>query len=302
MNDESTRLLIDENENIMNQPVAPAPEAAGAPQEYPQPQATPKATRQGVGAGVVAAAAGLAAAAGAAVGTVTPYVVAAALLDDESVETTDDNTEPTPTGPTTIEGIQVAHVNANSFSEAFAQARAQVGPGGVFEYEGRVYGTYYANEWNAMSPAEQAAFTRQAMAANAAGHAGHDGASEATEVTAVADDAETTSEAADGSDKSIIAEVDDSDVRIIGVEDIPLDNGDLATAIITTIDDTPVAFVDLDNDSLVDVAVVIPSDEVLPVDDGKGGPAEIFMDDPQVSVSPTDTYFNDFDFIDTDFM
>ena len=140
------------------------------------------------------------------------------------------------------------------------------------------------------------------MAANAADHAGHDGASEATEVTAVADDAETTSEAVDGSDKSIIAEVDDSDVRIIGVEDIPLDNGDLATAIITTVDDTPVAFVDLDNDSMVDVAVVIPSDEVIPVDDGKGGPAEIFMDDPQVSVSPTDSYFYDFDFIDTDFM
>lgn len=50
-----------------------------------------------------------------------------------------------------------------SFSQAFAQARAQLGPGGVFHWHGGTYGTYYANEWNAMSPAEQEAFTAEAM-------------------------------------------------------------------------------------------------------------------------------------------
>ena len=38
-----------------------------------------------------------------------------------------------------------------SFSEAFSAARAEVGPGGVFEWRGNVYNTYYADEWNNMS-------------------------------------------------------------------------------------------------------------------------------------------------------
>ena len=43
----------------------------------------------------------------------------------------------------------VAHVSdSQSFAQAFADARQQVGPGGIFEWHGQVYGTYYANEWN----------------------------------------------------------------------------------------------------------------------------------------------------------
>ncbi len=48
-----------------------------------------------------------------------------------------------------------------SFAEAFAEARAEVGPGGVFVWHGGVYSTFYAEEWNAMTPAEQQAFTGQ---------------------------------------------------------------------------------------------------------------------------------------------
>lgn len=59
----------------------------------------------------------------------------------------------------TDEGVRVAQVDdQQSFSEAFADARAQVGPGGVFEWHGKVYGTYYESEWNAMSPAEKAEY------------------------------------------------------------------------------------------------------------------------------------------------
>ncbi|MBO4964839.1 MAG: hypothetical protein J6C81_01070 [Muribaculaceae bacterium] len=54
--------------------------------------------------------------------------------------------------------VQVADsVNDNmSFDEAFAAARAEVGPGGAFEWRGGVYGTYTAAEWNNMSAAEKA--------------------------------------------------------------------------------------------------------------------------------------------------
>ena len=50
------------------------------------------------------------------------------------------------------DSLNVAQVSDNmSFGEAFAAARAQVGPGGVFYWHGGVYGTYYAEEWDAMS-------------------------------------------------------------------------------------------------------------------------------------------------------
>lgn len=45
-----------------------------------------------------------------------------------------------------------------SFSEAFSAARAEVGPGGVFEWRGNVYNTYYADEWNSMSEEDKSEF------------------------------------------------------------------------------------------------------------------------------------------------
>lgn len=42
-----------------------------------------------------------------------------------------------------------------SFGQAFAAARREVGAGGVFEWHGHAYGTYYKEEWDAMSEAEK---------------------------------------------------------------------------------------------------------------------------------------------------
>ena len=46
-----------------------------------------------------------------------------------------------------------------NFSDAFAAAREEVGPGGVFQWHGGTYGTYYANEWQSLSPDYQHAFS-----------------------------------------------------------------------------------------------------------------------------------------------
>ena len=55
------------------------------------------------------------------------------------------------------EGLRVAQVDDDEpFIEAFADARAQVGPGGVFEWHGKVYGTFYKDEWDQMSAEERA--------------------------------------------------------------------------------------------------------------------------------------------------
>lgn len=52
-----------------------------------------------------------------------------------------------------------------TFSEAFAAARKEVGPNGVFVWHGQAYTTCYAEEWSALSPEEQNAFSSNALAA-----------------------------------------------------------------------------------------------------------------------------------------
>lgn len=56
------------------------------------------------------------------------------------------------------ENVEVAeNVNDDmTFSEAFAEARHEVGAGGVFVWHEQVYGTYYKEEWDAMSDEQKA--------------------------------------------------------------------------------------------------------------------------------------------------
>jgi hypothetical protein len=66
------------------------------------------------------------------------------------------------TSHTLENGLQVAAVNDDmSFGEAFAAARAEVGPGGVFHWHGGIYNTYTAAEWNAMSTEQKHDFAQQ---------------------------------------------------------------------------------------------------------------------------------------------
>lgn len=51
--------------------------------------------------------------------------------------------------------------NDMSFGEAFAAARAEVGPGGVFIWHGGIYNTYTADEWNSMTPQQKNDFAHQ---------------------------------------------------------------------------------------------------------------------------------------------
>ena len=59
-------------------------------------------------------------------------------------------------------GLPVAKLhNELSFGEAFAQARAEVGSGGVFIWHGGIYNTYTVEEWNAMTPQQKIDFAHQ---------------------------------------------------------------------------------------------------------------------------------------------
>lgn len=66
-----------------------------------------------------------------------------------------------------VEVVQVAHsvTDEMTFGEAFAAARAEVGPGGAFVWHGHVYGTYRADdpEWQEMSAEERAEHSQLIM-------------------------------------------------------------------------------------------------------------------------------------------
>ena len=72
------------------------------------------------------------------------------------------------------EQVNVVDINDDmSFAEAFAQARAELGPGGAFEWRGGVFGTYLREEWNSMSHSEQQEFTATALNTSLHAHQDH---------------------------------------------------------------------------------------------------------------------------------
>lgn len=81
--------------------------------------------------------------------------------DDGGKTDTGGKTESTGSQPDWVDDkVQVATtVNDDmSFGEAFASARKEVGPGGVFEWHGQIYNTYTAEEWNGMTAEERTEF------------------------------------------------------------------------------------------------------------------------------------------------
>lgn len=137
------------NEDTLLRPMTPPP-PPGQTNNNPIPSAA-GSSNWGQRAALAAGGAVLGAGVGAA-----STVAAINLMDDN------DAPEPEPTVDVVEEPVSampVAEVDDNaSFAQAFADARAQVGPGGVFEWHGQVYGTYYETEWNQMSAAERAEF------------------------------------------------------------------------------------------------------------------------------------------------
>ena len=94
--------------------------------------------------------------AGIALGAVTSYFTAAKAATAE--ETEEVAAEAADNGNPLIDNsLQIADTATDdmSFSQAFATARAEVGPGGVFEWHGNIYSTYTAEEWSSMSAEEQ---------------------------------------------------------------------------------------------------------------------------------------------------
>lgn len=110
-----------------------------------------------MGAVGVAGVAGAAGIAGAAIGMMTPLDVFSDTSNEGNLENGGMGAElETSGGGLSGHDMKVATGvdDSMSFNEAFAAAREEVGAGGIFVWHGKPYGTYYKDEWEAMSPEE----------------------------------------------------------------------------------------------------------------------------------------------------
>jgi hypothetical protein len=55
----------------------------------------------------------------------------------------------------------MSEADSKSFEDAFDDARLQMGPGAAFRWNGGVYSTYTADEWDKMSAEEKAAYSEK---------------------------------------------------------------------------------------------------------------------------------------------
>ncbi|MDR0895219.1 MAG: hypothetical protein LBN06_07980 [Prevotellaceae bacterium] len=256
-----------------------------------------------VGAGVVAGVAGAIA-----VERIIPYFEAA------EVDTTDHATTTTTTVPqtpsesvgtvwTTTEDISVATVTDDmSFGEAFAAARSQVGAGGMFEWRGKVYGTYYADEWNRMTPEERAEWGQQADVAEVLNHSTDATSHTAPDVPPHAT-AHAAPEANNAPEVEVVVEVDQASaqpdlatdgtpiVEVIGVEAVMIDGTEM-TAVTVEVNGEYAVLVDVDQDNIIDFAIrdingdgtiaeneiADVSDSGIVIDDGTGNMGYTAMD------------------------
>lgn len=266
------------------------------PQQNSAPKAeestTPKVESKGATFGARAAAAAAGAALGTSAAMAADDIIAASVAkNDEDAEVTaevmpEDNAEQTtqeevaeetatsvqeaPSEQDAIiatdEGLHVAHVDDSlTFSQAFAEARAQVGAGGLFEWHGKVYGTFYKTEWNDMSASERADWQSKVDYDDVLGS---DDASAATESHTVVEHIVTVQ--VQTPQESLVAAVpedgtyidegttetaadEDNEVHVVGVAVHDNGHGGMATiAGLQTGDDMAVV-IDVDSDGSIDI-------------------------------------------------
>ena len=162
----------------------------------------------------------------------------------------------------TDEGIRVAQVDDDaSFAKAFADARAQVGPGGAFEWRGHVYSTYYEEEWDNMSAAERAEYQSkidyQAMAGDTVevkpvSHVTTDETANANPVVETA----TEEPAMAASAEMVDEQPQQGGIKVLGVEAVVDPHGNPMTIAGIEIDGEQALLVDVDNNGMMDVIMV----------------------------------------------
>ncbi len=187
----------------------------------------------------------------------------------------------------TDEGIRIAQVDDNaSFAEAFADARAQVGPGGAFEWRGHVYNTYYAEEWNNMSAEERAEYQSKIDYATIAGDTSNN----------VVEETPYVEQNSMASNTEMVDNDTESDsVKVLGVEAVEDEYGNQMTIAAIEVEGEQALLVDVDNDGTMDALIVDenydnqidPNNEIYDIQDCNIESQDLI----QMSMQQNDVYY-----------
>lgn len=182
---------------------------------------------------------------------------------DETLEDTTENSGGTGQG---TPSVLVAHSVSDdmSFSEAFASARNEVGPGGAFVWHGNVYGTYRGDdaEWQEMTAEERAEHSQIIMSQV---HPTHYTPTANEPSIVVVEDNETNEDASASSEEN---NNDDVDVHIVGFAQEQTADGTIISVGYGSVEGQYAEFVDSDGDGEVDT-VLIDSNDNQVLDEGE---------------------------------
>lgn len=185
--------------------------------------------------------------------------------------------------------LQVAHVDESlSFADAFAQARAEVGPGGVFHWHGGVFNTYTEAEWDSMPASDRSDFAQHVapevhhhtpqndMAQNDTHKQDPESLPNEDEDNIIVEP-EPEPENPEGETIPVNnggGEEPTYDVHFLGVQTTENEDGSQMNVGYAVIDNENVAFVDMDGDEMFDVRISddnqngeIDREEVIDVSD-----------------------------------
>ena len=233
---EETQFNEDINEEVTNQEEVNDEEDTEEETE-PKKESTLKNAAKGMGMGIL-------------LGSVASFLSGSAIVDPNDPDT------PTPqpnNGGGAVSGDQPEWTDGNvgvattvnddmSFSQAFAAARAEVGPGGAFEWRGNVYSTYYAEEWESLTPEERQEFNEHFIWSN------HD--SSESQTTQATEEVEVVStEPTNATQAAVVEDNYEPEVEILGVVH---DDESGANVGVMTVDNQEVILIDVDNSGSFD--------------------------------------------------
>lgn len=188
-----------------------------------------------------------------------------------NIDSTDDNSADNADETASAESASTAAglYDDMSFADAFAAARSEMGPGGVFTWHGNSYGTYLKSEWDAMTEGQRESFAENAVgtSSNNADHhdvtpgedvANHDIPDNKTE-------AQTTSQSQEGElaqnegGETIVTEPTvnagaepfpvDSEIEFVSIEQVELmDDGTLSNVGTAIVNGQEVLLIDVNGD------------------------------------------------------
>ena len=169
-----------------------------------------------------------------------------------------DTDEPPIPEPPYFEGaeVSVSHgVNDNmTFSQAFAAARREVGSGGVFQWHGHVYSTYYTEEWEDFSDEYKQAFSNFHYPIKPEQQ--HDDILQDAMPHYGETPANTISQPDDWADTQVTAGIEGAVTLPVGDTFIEIDSQEEVAVVLTAADEQSLVSVDSDLDSSYDIAVI----------------------------------------------